>query len=347
MTETFFSPSAAGGAPVDAQYLVLSADSTLTVERVFTPGTALSAVDAGAGNAYTLNVNVAVLEPLLDITNLGGALDDIVGTANEVNVAAGADTIIGGDVTLTLSSTMVAPGTLSVPDGTLSIGANDTTRGVLTIFAPATGGGAKISLYLAADEQATHGFDLWSLDVGGNGDFRIFHVGTGPQTWTFDEDGTTVLPGDLTVAGSLLVDGDQIGITADADLIELASNLLTINGTLTIEHAGSPSLRFSKSGTPVWFLTSNPAASDNLEFRTSSGGGLLMSLSSGGNVFINGTIDPDGKITAAASSTGSASMNIPSGTAPTSPNNGDIWSDGSDLLMRLGGTTYKFDKTAI
>lgn len=46
---------AGGGAPSDAQYLVLAANATLTVERVFTPGTALSAVDSGAGAAYTLN----------------------------------------------------------------------------------------------------------------------------------------------------------------------------------------------------------------------------------------------------------------------------------------------------
>lgn len=46
-----------------------------------------------------------------------------------------------------------------------------------------------------------------------------------------------------------------------------------------------------------------------------------------------------------ASTTTAASFNVPTGTAPTSPNNGDIWSDGSDLLIRLGGVTYTFTKT--
>jgi hypothetical protein len=45
-----------------------------------------------------------------------------------------------------------------------------------------------------------------------------------------------------------------------------------------------------------------------------------------------------------ASTTSKASLNIPSGTAPTSPTNGDIWSDGSDLKVRLGGTTYTLTK---
>lgn len=39
-----------------AQFLVLAASAPLANERVFTPGTALSAVDGGAGGAYTLNV---------------------------------------------------------------------------------------------------------------------------------------------------------------------------------------------------------------------------------------------------------------------------------------------------
>ena len=51
-------PSSAPGGmgPNDALYLVLAAHATLTQERVFTPGTFLSAVDGGPGGAYTLNV---------------------------------------------------------------------------------------------------------------------------------------------------------------------------------------------------------------------------------------------------------------------------------------------------
>jgi hypothetical protein len=46
-------PSAA---PTTAQYLALANDSTLSAERVLTPGTNLSATDAGANSTYTLNV---------------------------------------------------------------------------------------------------------------------------------------------------------------------------------------------------------------------------------------------------------------------------------------------------
>ena len=53
----------AGAAPIAAQYLTLVADATLTVERVFTPGTALAAVDSGAGLAYTLNLADTAVTP--------------------------------------------------------------------------------------------------------------------------------------------------------------------------------------------------------------------------------------------------------------------------------------------
>lgn len=46
-----------------------------------------------------------------------------------------------------------------------------------------------------------------------------------------------------------------------------------------------------------------------------------------------------GKTILAAATTAGTSLNIPSGTAPTSPNNGDIWFDGTDFKVRVGGVT--------
>jgi len=43
-----------------------------------------------------------------------------------------------------------------------------------------------------------------------------------------------------------------------------------------------------------------------------------------------------------ASTTAKASLRIPSGTAPTSPVNGDIWFDGTNIQMRIGGITRTF-----
>jgi hypothetical protein len=43
-----------------------------------------------------------------------------------------------------------------------------------------------------------------------------------------------------------------------------------------------------------------------------------------------------------ASTTAKASLRIPSGTAPTSPVDGDIWFNGTNLQMRIGGVTRTF-----
>lgn len=53
----------------------------------------------------------------------------------------------------------------------------------------------------------------------------------------------------------------------------------------------------------------------------------------------NGTITYAGKQTMPASTTSAASMNLPHGTAPSSPANGDIWTTTSGILARINGTT--------
>ena len=64
--------AAAAQAAADAlelpQYLTLAATSTLTNERVLTPGTGLSGTDAGAGSTYTLAISSSYY-PVLPLTN--------------------------------------------------------------------------------------------------------------------------------------------------------------------------------------------------------------------------------------------------------------------------------------
>jgi hypothetical protein len=48
---------------------------------------------------------------------------------------------------------------------------------------------------------------------------------------------------------------------------------------------------------------------------------------------------PTALVDVGASTTAAASLRIRSGTAPTSPNDGDIWFDGTALRIRIGGLT--------
>lgn len=55
-----------------------------------------------------------------------------------------------------------------------------------------------------------------------------------------------------------------------------------------------------------------------------------------------GQTSPTAVLDLTASTTTRASLRIRSGTAPTSPNDGDIWYDGADVKIRVGGTTKTF-----
>lgn len=50
-------------------------------------------------------------------------------------------------------------------------------------------------------------------------------------------------------------------------------------------------------------------------------------------------VNISGKTTIAASSTGNANLNLPHGTNPTSPVNGDIWTTNSGLYVQISGST--------
>lgn len=87
------------------------------------------------------------------------------------------------------------------------------------------------------------------------------------------------------------------------------------------------------------------AAGGDLIFShwTTGGAGVVGTLTTSLTINVSG-ITASAKIIGSASTTSRATLNIPSGTAPSSPVDGDVWSDGSDLKVRLGGATYTLTK---
>jgi len=90
------------------------------------------------------------------------------------------------------------------------------------------------------------------------------------------------------------------------------------------------------------------------------GGGSLSSPTPIGNVAPNtgafttlaGTVitastSLNGKVNTTASGTGSSGLNIPAGTAPTSPTAGDVWNDSAanSLVAAIGGNTMRIPMT--
>jgi hypothetical protein len=76
---------------------------------------------------------------------------------------------------------------------------------------------------------------------------------------------------------------------------------------------------------------------------TSTGNiGISQLTDAGFKLDINGSSRVQGKLSVTAGTTAASQINLASSTAPTSPNNGDIWFDGTDIKMRIGGVTKTF-----
>jgi hypothetical protein len=75
--------------------------------------------------------------------------------------------------------------------------------------------------------------------------------------------------------------------------------------------------------------------SDNLATRAN----YYDSLNQFGSDLTSAPISASAYVDIMGSTTGNSSLRIRQGTAPTSPNNGDIWFDGTDLKIRVGGVT--------
>lgn len=81
-------------------------------------------------------------------------------------------------------------------------------------------------------------------------------------------------------------------------------------------------------------------------FRINTGatlGALALRFQVTENGYAGIGVDPVALLDLAASTVTRASLRIRSGTAPTSPNDGDIWYDGTHLYCRIAGVTKQLD----
>ena len=129
--------------------------------------------------------------------------------------------------------------------------------------------------------------------------------------------------------------GSAAGIVTTGPVVYVSSNGATSfvvrdasNSIESFLYAGSSVvLAGAATAHPYWIRTANTTR---------------VAITATGEVGIGGTTGPTAALDLPASTTALASLRIQSGTAPTSPNNGDIWFDGTNIKMRIGGVTKTF-----
>jgi hypothetical protein len=138
------------------------------------------------------------------------------------------------------------------------------------------------------------------------------------------------------------VAGQQMNIQGDF----AGSGELPVGSFISSNNTGNVSITPNNSGgagSVVLSYFSGSAFFSALEFANASGYSTLKLMKSGGNVSIGlGATTASAILHLAAGTTSNAQLRLTSGTAPTSPNDGDIWFDGADLKMRIAGVTKTF-----
>ena len=122
---------AAVAAPVDATYLALGNDGTLTNERALTMGVGLAGTDAGAGSTYTINVDTTKVTSARTWSdgstatvpwtfNVSTGTDPVITAGNNyINVSTGAlqvggAAVLTGNQSITLSGDVTGSGTTAI-----------------------------------------------------------------------------------------------------------------------------------------------------------------------------------------------------------------------------------------
>jgi len=238
-------------------------------------------------------------------------------------------------------------------------------QGITTFITSGSGGNAGVgTISNAAFTFFTNNGAKAQITAGGN-----FLIGTTTDAgFKLDVNGTARVSGVLSATGNYIQYGTNLNVgigstnngssfsnsgvgflyaTANVNnIIMYGHNYFTgaYNATSGIQGAvGFTGATFNPASGTAVFNTMNLTATIN---QTGGANGITRGL------YINPTLTAAadfraievtaGTTVLAPSVTARASLRIPSGTAPTSPVNGDIWFDGTLLKMQIGGVTKTF-----
>ena len=249
-------------------------------------------------------------------TTGGGAPVGGSGTAGKL--AKWATTTTLNDSVITQSGTYIGIGTAS-PGTTLAVqvaGGLDSVTDILSLKNP-SGTSAGVRVLLQTYYGSMGAISARQTDNG---------VGADDGILDFQTSTDSVLSAKMTILSGGNV---GIGVTAPAAKLDVVGS------------SADTDFRLSRTGGSIYFAISAPGGGPGGVSQFFINGVGVMTLQDTGNVGI-GTVSPTAALDLPASTTTRASLRIQTGTAPTSPNNGDIWFDGTNILMRISGVTRTF-----
>jgi len=163
---------------------------------------------------------------------------------------------------------------------------------------------------------------------GTDGDFLIQNNGTGAMAFVLNSFAQVQIAYTASAANYLTLTGGSGG--ASQPTIAVAGSSSDINMLYKAKGTGNH-LFYSAGGTDLQFQISNTA-----------GGRAIIVQGSATNPGLGatfGSVQMTSKLISITSGTSEAPLNIPHGSAPTSPVNGDIWTTTAGIYVRINGAT--------
>lgn len=296
---------------------------TLAAAAANFSGKLTTAASATGGAGINIGQGVAPSAPVNgDIwINSSGALVWQGGGATQSGVGTVTSVICGTGLT---GGTITTSGTCAVNLGT---GANQIVQLNGSGFLPAVNASLLTNLSATAITSGA-----LSSAYGGTGLTSFTRNGTTTAFSSLDGATTGGHCVQFDASGGLL---DSGGACAGGGVTSGTVNQLAYYSATGSSLAG---LSTANNGVLVTSASGAPSISTTLPASLSATTMTLISPAISGTATYS-AMTGSGKLTTAATSAANAGLNIPPGTAPTSPANGDIWSTTSGVYVRVNGVT--------
>jgi hypothetical protein len=184
------------------------------------------------------------------------------------------------------------------------------------------------NLYLTSNQTVT-----LSGDVTGSGSTAITTTlaNSGVSAGTYNNVASEVRPFTVDAKGRLTGIGSPVSINiAQSAVTNLVSDLALKAPLASPSLTGIPTAPTAAVDTNTTQLATTAYVINQGYLKSATASSTYLALS-------GGTLT--GKVNTAASAAGGAGFNLPHGTAPTSPTNGDVWTTTAGMYVRVNGTT--------